>query len=235
MLALVNPGSLTMVGLQSTTYETRTTMLALVMPGWLLRVGLMPLTCDVALAGVLHNAAPDVKDETNLARVPSLLSKFAYSGFLGRLALVDQAGGELDAEGFDGRAVLYDDHGADGLAGVLKNRHDGDGVNAGGLACLTCGGFPDALFAVLSVDWVSTWNMLVTRRCRCCCVPGQTTSMMLNTVQCRIQALSVTSIFLNSVHLASSALSGLTRLILGACGIVRVLAERMALVHVELR
>jgi hypothetical protein len=54
MLALVNPGSLTMVGLQSTTYEKRTTMLALVMPGWLLRVGLMPLTCDVALAGVFR-------------------------------------------------------------------------------------------------------------------------------------------------------------------------------------
>lgn len=41
-----------------------------------------------------------------------------------------------------------------------------------------------------------------------------------------------TSIFLNSVHLASSALSGLTRLILGACGIVRVLAERLALANV---
>lgn len=45
MLALVNPGSLTMVGLQSTTYDTRTTMLALVMPGWLLKAGLLMLTC----------------------------------------------------------------------------------------------------------------------------------------------------------------------------------------------
>jgi hypothetical protein len=44
-----------------------------------------------------------------------------------------------------------------------------------------------------------------------------------------------TSIFLNSVHLASSALSGLTRLILGACGIVRVLAERVALANVLFR
>ena len=44
-----------------------------------------------------------------------------------------------------------------------------------------------------------------------------------------------TSIFLNSVHLASSALSGLTRLILGACGIVRVLAERVALADVLFR
>jgi hypothetical protein len=42
-----------------------------------------------------------------------------------------------------------------------------------------------------------------------------------------------TSIFLNSVHLASSALSGLTRLILGACGIVRVLAGREADVSVR--
>ena len=44
-----------------------------------------------------------------------------------------------------------------------------------------------------------------------------------------------TSIFLNSVHLASSALSGLTRLILGAWGIVRVLAERVALAKVLFR
>jgi hypothetical protein len=44
-----------------------------------------------------------------------------------------------------------------------------------------------------------------------------------------------TSIFLNSVHLASSALSGLTRLILGACGIVRVLAGREADVSVRWR
>lgn len=44
-----------------------------------------------------------------------------------------------------------------------------------------------------------------------------------------------TSIFLNSVHLASSALSGLTRLILGACDIVRVLAERVALANVLFR
>jgi len=50
ILALVNPGSLTIVGLQSTTYETRTTMLALVMPGWLLRAGLLLLTCRDTLA-----------------------------------------------------------------------------------------------------------------------------------------------------------------------------------------
>jgi hypothetical protein len=155
MLALVNPGSLTMVGLQSTTYEKRTTILALVMPGWLLRVGLMPLTCDIALVGTLQTASHRLEEKTDLARVPSLFSKFAYSSFLGRLALVDQAGGELDAEGFDGRAVLHDDHGADGLAGVLENRHDGDGIDTGGLASLACGGFPDALLAVLGVDWVS--------------------------------------------------------------------------------
>jgi hypothetical protein len=152
MLALVNPGSLTMVGLQSTTYEKRTTILALVMPGWLLKVGLMPLTCDVALVDMLQAASPKWKAKTNLAGVPSLLSELAHSGFLGRLALVDQAGRELDAEGFNRRAVLHDDHGADGLAGMLENRHDGDGVNAGGLACLACSSFPDALFAVLDID-----------------------------------------------------------------------------------
>jgi hypothetical protein len=132
-----------------------------------------------------------MKDETNLARIPSLLSKFSHSSFLGRLALVDQAGGELDAEGFNGWAVLHDDHGADGLAGVLENGHDGDGVDACGLASLACGGFPDALFAVLRVDCVSTWNMLVKRKCHSCCVPGQTTSTMSVTDYFRIKALGI--------------------------------------------
>jgi hypothetical protein len=70
---------------------------------------------------------------------------------LRRLALIDQTGRELDAEGFDGRTVLHDNHGADRFAGVLENRHDGDGVNASGFAGLARGGFPDALLAVLEM------------------------------------------------------------------------------------
>lgn len=88
--------------------------------------------------------------KTHLARIPSLFPELSHSRLLRRLALVDQAGGELDAEGLDGRAVLHDDHGADGFAGVLENRHDGDGVDAGGLAGFASGGFPDAILAVLA-------------------------------------------------------------------------------------
>ena len=88
-------------------------------------------------------------DSTHLARITRLLSQLPHSRLLGRLALVDQAGGELDAEGLDGWAVLHDDHSADGFARVLENRHDGDGVDARGLAGLARGGFPDALLAVL--------------------------------------------------------------------------------------
>jgi hypothetical protein len=90
------------------------------------------------------------KDEiTNLARITSLLPQLTHSSLLGRFALVDQTGRELDAEGLDGRTVLHDDHGAHGFAGVLENGYDGDGVDAGGLAGFAGGGFPDALLAVL--------------------------------------------------------------------------------------
>jgi len=116
---------------------------------------------------------------TYLSRIARLLSKLSHSCLLRRLALVNQAGRELDAEGFDGRAVLHDDHGADGFARVLEDRHDGDGVNAGGLAGFARGGFPDALLAVLEMicefgcgiwngsrDWYEHgWG----------CVPGRTT------------------------------------------------------------
>ena len=87
--------------------------------------------------------------KTYLARIPSLLPQLSHSRLLRSLALVDQACRELDAESFDWRAVLHDDHGADGFARVLENRHDGDGVDASGLAGLARGGFPDALFPVL--------------------------------------------------------------------------------------
>lgn len=87
--------------------------------------------------------------ETYLPRIPSLLLQLSNSSLLRRLALINQTCRELDAERFDGRTVLQDDHGADGLAGVLEDGHDGDGVNAGGLAGFPCGGFPDAVFAVL--------------------------------------------------------------------------------------
>lgn len=43
------------------------------------------------------------------ATVASLLAQFPESGLLGRLCLVDEAGGELDADRGDGRAVLEDD------------------------------------------------------------------------------------------------------------------------------
>jgi hypothetical protein len=133
--------------------KQRTTMLALVIPGWLLRVGLKSLTYHFALAGSQQTIASHARrEETHLAGVPSLLLELSHSSFLRRLALVNQAGGELDAEGLDGRAVLHNDHGADGLAGVLENRHDGDGVDACGLASLARGGFPDALLTVLGVD-----------------------------------------------------------------------------------
>jgi hypothetical protein len=92
------------------------------------------------------------KEENYLSRIPRLLSKLAHRCLLRRLALVDQAGRKLDAEGFDRRAVLHDDHGADGFARVLEDRHDGDGVDAGGLAGFARGGFPDALLAVL--EWL---------------------------------------------------------------------------------
>ena len=128
-------------------------MLALVMPGWLLRVGLTPLTCSQVLAQVIssHTLTISVmrKKTTNLARIASLLPQLTHSSLLGRLAFVDQTGGELDAEGLDRRTVLHDDHGAHGLAGVLEDWHDGDGIDAGGLAGFACGGFPDALLAVL--------------------------------------------------------------------------------------
>jgi len=87
---------------------------------------------------------------------------------LRRLALVDQAGREFDAEGFDRRAVLHDDHGADGFARVLENRHDGDGVDARGLAGLARGGFPDALLAVLEWGRKCEWNVVLTSCGDCC-------------------------------------------------------------------
>jgi hypothetical protein len=83
-------------------------------------------------------------ETTNLARITSLLPQLTHSGLLGRLAFVDQTSGELD-----GRTVLHDDHRAHGLAGVLENGYDGDGIDAGGLAGFASGGFPDALLAVL--------------------------------------------------------------------------------------
>lgn len=127
-------------------------MLALVMPGWLLRVGLTPLTYHIASAGPQQKIAYQAhREKTNLARVPSLLLELSHSGFFRRLALVDQAGGELNTERFDRRAVLHDDHGADGFAGVFEDRHDGDGVNARGLAGFARGAFPDALLAVLEI------------------------------------------------------------------------------------
>ena len=86
---------------------------------------------------------------THLARIASLLPQLTHSSLLGRFALVDQTGRELDAEGLDGWAVLHDDHSADGFARVLENRHDGDGVDARGLPGLARGGFPDALLAIL--------------------------------------------------------------------------------------
>jgi hypothetical protein len=105
---------------------------------------------------VVDNQHYCYKDETtNLARIASLLSQLTHSGLLGRLALVDQTGRELDAKGLDGRTVLHDDHRAHGFAGVLEDRYDGDGVDAGGLAGFASGGFPDALLAVLKWMMVS--------------------------------------------------------------------------------
>ena len=89
------------------------------------------------------------KKITYLARIASLLPQLPHSGLLGRLAFVDQTGGELNAKGLDGRTVLDNDHCAHGLAGVFENRHDGDGVYARRLAGLASGGFPDALLAIL--------------------------------------------------------------------------------------
>lgn len=135
ILALVNPGSLTMVGLQSTTYAydklTRTTILALVMPGWLLKAGLVLVTYPGGREVSYSISFASINVSTYLARIPGLFLQLSDSRLLRRLALVDQTCRELDAERFDGRAVLHDDHGADGLAGVLEDRDNSDGVNAG--------------------------------------------------------------------------------------------------------
>jgi hypothetical protein len=45
---------------------------------------------------------------THLALVACLLLEFADSGLFGRLALVDQTGGKFDADGIDGRSILYE-------------------------------------------------------------------------------------------------------------------------------
>jgi hypothetical protein len=90
-----------------------------------------------------------LNESTNLARIASLLPQLTHSSLLGRLAFVDQAGGEFNAEGLDGRTVLHDDHRAHWLARVFEDWHNCYGVDARGLAGLASGGFPNALLAVL--------------------------------------------------------------------------------------
>lgn len=112
----------------------------------------MPLTCLQVSAQVFSSEyinALLIQNITNLARIASLLLELTHGSLLRRLAFVDQAGGEFNAEGLDGRTVLDDDHRAHGFAGVLENRHNGYGVYARGLAGLASGSFPDALLAVL--------------------------------------------------------------------------------------
>jgi hypothetical protein len=75
--------------------------------------------------------------------------QLAYARLLGRLLLVDEASGELDADGVDGRAILQDDDGGGRAVRVSKDSADGDGVDAGFAARLAGSGFPDARFAGL--------------------------------------------------------------------------------------
>ena len=163
ILALVNPGSLTIVGLQSTTYSRQTYhhvsagharlaaesgadaahLWIFTLAGWHISPKKQTRPQD--------NKQKRKKDSTHLARIPCLLPQLPHSRLLRRLALINQTGWELDAESLDRRAVLHDDHSADGFARVLENRHDGDGIDARGLTGLARGGFPDALLAVLEL------------------------------------------------------------------------------------
>lgn len=86
---------------------------------------------------------------THLPLIPSLLPQLPHSGFLRRLALVDQAGGEFDADGFDRRSVLEDDQSGRGLGRVAQDGRNGNGVDAGFAAGFAGGGFPDAVAAGL--------------------------------------------------------------------------------------
>lgn len=124
ILALVNPGSATMVGLQSITYT---------------HIGM----------GHSRLTGQRARNITHLALVARLLAELSHGGLFGRLALVDEAGGELDAVGVDGRAVLQDDHRLRRLVGVAENRRDGDGVDAASGTGLARGRFPHSVFAVL--------------------------------------------------------------------------------------
>jgi len=85
----------------------------------------------------------------HLALIPRLLLQLPHGRLLGRLALVDQARGEFDADGFDGRTVLQDYHGGERARGVPDDGRDGDSVNAGRFASFARGGLPDAFPARL--------------------------------------------------------------------------------------
>ena len=94
---------------------------------------------------------PHDQRTTHPALIPRLLAQLAHGRLLRRLALVDQAGGELDADGVDGRPVLQHDHGGRGFCprGVAQNGRNGDGVDAAAASGFACGGFPGAVFAGL--------------------------------------------------------------------------------------
>ena len=89
------------------------------------------------------------RDLAHLALVPGLLLQLSDRGLLGSLTLVDQSGRELDAHGFDRRAVLEDDHGGRGLVGVPQDGRDGHGVYAAFGAGFAGCCFPYSLSACL--------------------------------------------------------------------------------------
>lgn len=124
MLALVNPGSATIVGLQSTTYT---------------HVGI----------GHTRLATQHVRNITNLALVARLLLELSHRSFFGALALVDQTGGKLDAVRVYWRPILQDDHRLRWLVGVAENWSNGDSVYTPFGTRLARCSFPDAVFAIL--------------------------------------------------------------------------------------
>ena len=82
--------------------------------------------------------------------VAALLDELALGRLLGRLALVDEAGRELDADLADRRTVLHDDRDARARPGLVRDeRQDRDRVDAALGPRRAVGRLPDPLFALL--------------------------------------------------------------------------------------
>lgn len=123
MFAVVNPGSLTIVGLQSTTYHH-------ISAGQTRLVAQDGRDVSHLRNFVSIRISQYSSSATYLPLIPSLLLQLPDSSLLRALALVDQTSRKLDAERFDRRPVLQDDHCAWRFRRVLENWCDGDGVDA---------------------------------------------------------------------------------------------------------